>query len=418
MRIDLIHQAYEIAKDRYATLGVDTEMVLNQLQDFHLSLHCWQADDLVGFEPTTHEISGGIQRTGNYLGRARNIDELRQDIEKAKSLIPGNHRLNLHAIYGDFKGQKVDRNEINYGHFLSWMQWSREHHMPLDFNCTNFSHPKSGSLTLSNPNNEIRAFWTEHVRRCRKIANTLGECQHDPCVMNLWIHDGVKDLTVNRLLYRQMLEESLDQIYVEKYPWVKDSIEAKLFGIGLETMTVGSYDFYVTYAVKHQKMMTLDLSQFHATEQVADKISALMMHVPELMIHLSRAVRWASDHVPLMDDNMLEVFQEIIRSSAIHRVRYALDYFDPSINRVGAYVIGSRAAQKCMLRALLEPTSLIHGYELAGQGFQKLALLEECKSLPWNAVYDEFCLRNDMPVGSDIITEIELYERKVLSKRL
>ncbi len=418
MKNQVIHAAYEIAKERYAELGIDTEQVLRQLQDFHLSMHCWQADDVCGFEPQAGAISGGIQSTGNYPGKARNIDELRADILKAKSLIPGSHRLNLHEIYGEFNGKIIDRNECDVNLFRGWIEWAREHDTKLDFNSTNFSHPKSGSLTISHPDKAIREFWIEHMKRCRAIANAIGEAQQDPCIINLWIHDGSKDLTVDRLLYRSLLKESLDEILKEKYKWEKPSLESKVFGIGLETMTVGSNDFYTAYAAKNNVMITLDTGHFHPTESVADKVSSMLLFVPELMLHVSRPVRWDSDHVTIMDDPTLELFQEIVRAGATDRVHYGLDYFDGSINRIGAYVIGSRAAQRCMLRALLEPVRTIHAHELAEQGFQKLAWLEEEKSLPWQAVYDEFCVRNNVPVGLDFIADVEQYEREVTAKRV
>ncbi len=412
-----IHAAYAIAKERYAQLGIDTEAVLEQLKNFHLSMHCWQADDVTGFEPAQNALSGGIQSTGNYPGKARNIDELRQDILKAKSLIPGTHRLNLHEIYGEFNGKFVDRNECTIDLFRGWIQWAAEHNTKLDFNSTSFSHPKSGNLTLANPNEEIRQFWIEHTRRCRAIANEIGEAQQDPCCINIWIHDGSKDFTVNRLLYRSLLKDSLDKILETKYRWEKPSVESKLFGIGLETMTVGSNDFYTAYASRNNLMITLDTGHFHPTESVADKVSSMLLFVPELMLHVSRPVRWDSDHVTLMDDPTLELFQEIVRADALNRVHYGLDYFDGSINRIGAYVIGSRAAQRCMTRALLEPVQTVRNYELSDKGFQKLAYIEEEKSLPWSAVYDEFCVRENVPVGLDIIPEIEQYERDVTARR-
>lgn len=412
-----IHAAYAIAKERYAQLGIDTEAVLEQLKNFHLSMHCWQADDVTGFEPAQNALSGGIQSTGNYPGKARNIDELRQDILKAKSLIPGTHRLNLHEIYGEFNGKFVDRNECTIDLFRGWIQWAAEHNTKLDFNSTSFSHPKSGNLTLANPNEEIRQFWIEHTRRCRAIANEIGEAQQDPCCINIWIHDGSKDFTVNRLLYRSLLKDSLDKILETKYRWEKPSVESKLFGIGLETMTVGSNDFYTAYASRNNLMITLDTGHFHPTESVADKVSSMLLFVPELMLHVSRPVRWDSDHVTLMDDPTLELFQEIVRADALNRVHYGLDYFDGSINRIGAYVIGSRAAQRCMTRALLEPVQTVRNYELKDKGFQKLAYIEEEKSQPWSAVYDEFCVRENVPVGLDIIPEIEQYERDVTALR-
>ena len=416
MKDTLITKAYDIARERYAAIGVDTDKALRTLQDFHLSLHCWQADDVAGFE-SAGELTGGIQATGNYPGKARNIDELRQDILKAASYIPGTHRLNLHEIYGDFGGKFVDRDEVEPCHFESWMQWGKEHNMKLDFNSTSFSHPRSGNLSLASPDEGTRSFWIEHTKRCRAISEEMGRRQGDPCIMNLWIHDGSKDITVNRYKYRALLKDSLDQIFATEYTNMKDCIESKVFGIGLESYTVGSNDFYIGYASQRGKLVTLDTGHFHPTESVADKVSSLLLFVPELMLHVSRPVRWDSDHVTIMDDPTLDLFSEIVRAGALDRVHYGLDYFDGSINRIGAYVIGSRAAQKCMLRALLEPVETLREYEESDRGFQRLALLEECKSLPWNAVWDMFCLTNSVPVGAEFIPEIERYEAEVTSKR-
>lgn len=417
MKEELVRKAYEVAKERYAEIGVDTEKVLKQLQDFHLSLHCWQADDVAGFEVQAGSLSGGIQSTGNYPGKARNIDELRADILEAKSLIPGNHRLNLHEIYGDFKGKVVDRDEVTVEYFQSWIDWAKENDTKLDFNSSSFSHPKSGSLSLSNPDEGIRGFWVEHTKRCRDIANAMGEAQGDPCIMNLWVHDGCKDMSVNHMLYRSLLKKSLDEIFAKKQPMMKDCIEGKVFGIGLESFTVGSHDFYTAYAAQNQKILTIDTGHYHPTESPADKVSAVLQFVPELMLHVSRPVRWDSDHVTIMDDPTQELFSEIVRADALDRVHYGLDFFDGSINRIGAYVIGSRASQKCMLRALLEPKATISEAELKGQGYRVLALLEEQKAMPWQAVYDEFCMRNAVPVGQDFMKEIDSYEANVTSKR-
>jgi len=409
-------KAYEIAKERYASLGIDTEKVLNQLQNFHLSMHCWQADDVAGFE-STGDLTGGIQATGNYPGKARNIDELRTDILKAKSLIPGNHRLNLHEIYGEFGGKKVDRDEVGVEHFQGWIDWSKQTKTPLDFNSTSFSHPKSGNLSLSNPDKGIRDFWIEHTKRCRDIADAMGKAQGDLCIMNVWVHDGCKDLSVNHMMYRANLKDSLDKIFAEKKSYMKDCIEGKVFGIGLESFTVGSHDFYTAYAAKNGKILTIDTGHYHPTESPAEKVSAVLQFVPELMLHVSRPVRWDSDHVTLMDDSTLELFSEIVRAGATDRVHYGLDYFDGAINRIGAYVIGSRAAQKCMLRALLEPTEIIRKYELEGKTCQVLTYLEEAKGLPWGAIYDEFCERNNVPVGESFLNEINKYEKEVTSRR-
>ena len=417
MKDSAINQAYELAKERYASIGIDTEKVLSHLQDFHLSMHCWQADDVKGFEVQAGALSGGIQSTGNYPGAARNIDELRADILKAKSLIPGSHRLNLHEIYGDFQGKVVDRDEVTVEHFQSWIDWAKDNNTLLDFNSSSFSHPKSGNLSLSNPDKGIRDFWIEHTKRCRDIADAMGKAQGDPCIMNLWVHDGCKDVSVNHYLYRSLLKDSLDQIFAESKTDMKDCIEGKVFGIGLESFTVGSHDFYTAYAAQNGKIPTIDTGHYHPTESPADKVSALLCYVPELMLHVSRPIRWDSDHVTIMDDPTQELFSEIVRADALGRVHYGLDFFDGSINRIGAYIIGTRSAQKCMLRALLEPRELISKYELEDRHFEVLALMEEAKALPWNAVYDEFCLRNSVPVGSDFIAEVQAYEKDVLSKR-
>lgn len=417
MNSKLTTQTYALAKERYAAIGIDTEEVLEQLRNFHLSMHCWQADDVKGFEVQAGALSGGIQSTGNYPGAARNIDELRADILKAKSLIPGSHRLNLHEIYGDFQGKVVDRDEVTVDHFRSWIDWGRENDTLLDFNSTSFSHPKSGNLSLANPDKGIRDFWIEHTRRCRDIADGIGKAQGDPCIMNIWVHDGCKDVSVNHYLYRSLLRDSLDKIFSEDKVNMKDCIEGKVFGIGLESFTVGSHDFYTAYAAANGKIPTIDTGHYHPTESPADKVSALLCFVPELMLHVSRPVRWDSDHVTIMDDPTQELFSEIVRAGALDRVHYGLDFFDGAINRIGAYVIGTRSAQKCMLRALLEPRELISRYELEDRHFEVLALMEEAKSLPWNAVYDEFCLRSNVPVGDAFIADIQAYEKDVLSKR-
>ena len=375
-----ILQAYNLAAERYAQLGIDTEAVLAAMQRFALSLHCWQADDVTGFEGAG-ELTGGIQSTGNYPGKARNVDELRADIEMATSLIPGKHRLNLHEIYGEFGGKKVDRDQVGIEHFQGWMDWSAATGMKLDFNTTSFSHPLSGDLSLSNPDKAIRDFWIEHSKRCRAIAEEMGKRQGDPSILNIWVHDGSKDTTVNKLKYRTHLKESLDEIFATKYDNIKDCLESKVFGIGLESFTVGSNDFYIGYAAQNNKIVTLDTGHFHPTESVADKVSSLLLYVPELMLHVTRAVRWDSDHVTTLNDETIELCREIVRCDALDKVHFGLDFFDGSINRIGAYVIGSRAAQKAMLQALLEPLALLRQYEAEGKFFQRLALLEEAKRM-------------------------------------
>ncbi|MDD6668606.1 MAG: L-rhamnose isomerase [Bacteroidales bacterium] len=416
MKTENIESAYAYAKERFAAIGVDTDAAIAKMNEIHLSLHCWQADDVAGFE-NAGSLTGGIQATGNYPGKARNIDELRADIAKVKTLLPGTHRLNLHEIYGDFAGERVDRDQVEPRHFESWMQWAKENNMKLDFNSTSFSHPKSGSLSLSNPDKGIRDFWIEHTKRCRAVAEEIGKRQGDPCIMNLWIHDGSKDITVNRMLYRSLLKDSLDEIFAQKYDNMKDCLESKVFGIGLESYTVGSSDFYTAYCAQNNKIVTLDTGHFHPTESVADKVSSLLLYVPELMLHVSRPVRWDSDHVTIMNDDTLDLCREIVRCNAIDRVHIGLDYFDASINRIGAYIIGARATQKCVLLALLEPIESLRKYEAADKGFERLAMLEELKSMPWGAVWDMYCLRNNVPVGEEYIAEIESYEAEITSKR-
>lgn len=417
MKQEKIIAAYEAAKERYAQFGVDTEKALEALGKISLSLHCWQTDDVTGFENPDGQLTGGIQATGNYPGKARNIDEVRQDIEKVKSLVPGHHRLSLHAIYGDFRGKKIDRNEIEPEHFQSWIDWAKENDMKLDFNSTSFSHPKSGDLTLASRDKGIRDFWIEHTVRSRKIADEMGRQLGSKACHNLWIHDGSKDLTVDRYLYRSLLKDSLDQIYSHKFPHVKDAVECKLFGTGLESFTVGSHEFYMGYALRNDIMATLDLGHFHPTEEIYDKISSLLLFFPELLLHVSRPVRWDSDHVVILNDSVQMLAQEIVWADALSRVNIGLDYFDASINRIGAYVVGIRATQKAFLQALLSPIATLREYEVSGRNFERLALLEETKSLPWNDVYNYFCLKNNVPVAEEFIADVAAYEKDVTSKR-
>ena len=411
-----ILKAYEAARERYAELGIDTDKAVAQLEQVPISLHCWQTDDVVGFERNV-ALSGGIQTTGNYPGRARNVDEVRQDIIEVKSLLAGNHRLNLHETYGEFGDKFVDRDEVEVKHFQGWIDWAKQQNLKLDFNSTSFSHPKSGNLTLANPDDDIRNFWIEHTKRCRRIADAMGKAQDDPCIMNIWVHDGSKDLTVNRMHYRQILKDSLDEILSEQLPHMKSCLEAKLFGIGLESYTVGSHDFYAGYCSKNNVIYTLDTGHYEQTENVSDMVASLLLFVPELMLHVSRPVRWDSDHVTIMNDQTLDLFKELVRADALHRAHVGLDYFDASINRIGAYIIGVRATQRCLLSALLEPIKKLREYEAADKGFQRLALLEEAKSMPMGAVFDYFCLKNNVPVGTDYMAEVERYEREELSKR-
>ena len=411
-----ILNAYKLAKERYAALGIDTDQAIATLEKIPISLHCWQTDDVMGFESNAG-LSGGIQTTGNYPGRARTIDEVRADLEFVNSLLAGTQRVNLHEIYGDFGGKFVDRDQVSVEHFQSWIDWGKSVGMKLDFNSTSFGHPKSGDLSLANPDPAIRAFWIEHTKRCRRIADAMGKAQGDPCIMNIWVHDGLKDLTVERKCYRELLAASLDEILAEDLPDMKSCVEAKLFGIGLESFTVGSHDFYAGYCATRKVIYTLDTGHYEPTENVSDMIPSLLLYVPELMLHVSRPIRWDSDHVTLMNDQTLDLFKEIVRAEALHRAHIGLDYFDASINRIGAYLIGTRATQKCLLQALLEPLALLRQYEDKGQGFEKLALMEEMKSLPFGAVYDYFNLKNDVPVGEEFIAKIQQYEKEVTMKR-
>jgi L-rhamnose isomerase len=415
-----ITQAFENAKARYADLGIDVEKAIKQLEKLPISLHCWQADDVTGFENGDGELTGGIQATGNYPGKARSMAELRADIEKAMSLIPGEHRVNLHAFYGDFGGETVDRNQIEPKHFQSWIDWAKEKNYKLDFNCTCFSHEKSAEgFTLSHPDPAIRKFWIDHVIRCRKIAEEMGRQLESKCMHNIWIPDSSKDLTVDRLQYRQNLKDSLDTIFEYKTNdvYMKDCIESKLFGIGGESYTVGSHEFYMGYGVRNNVVVTLDSGHFHPTEVISDKISSLLLFLPEVMLHVSRGVRWDSDHVVILSDELQAIAQEIVRANAVDKVHIGLDYFDASINRIGAYVIGVRATQKALLQAFLEPIAQLRAYEAKGQNFERLALLEEAKSLPWAAIFDYYCMNKGVVAGEAFIAVIQQYEKDVTSKR-
>ena len=423
MKKDNVLQSYNDAKEQYAALGVDTDAALKKLDQVKISLHCWQADDVGGFETPDAELGsgGGIQATGNYPGKAKTIDQLIQDIDKVMSLLPGSQRLNLHAIYGDFKGEKVDRNQIEVKHFQRWIDWAKKNKTGIDFNPTCFSHPYAADgYTLSSKNEDYRKFWVEHVKRTRKIAAEMGKQLGTPSVNNIWIHDGSKDLPVDRNAHRAILKKSLDEIFLEDYPkeYLKDSLEPKLFGIGLEAMTVGSAEFYLAYATRSKKLMCLDNGHFHPTEQVGDKISAVLQFLDEILLHITRPIRWDSDHVVIFNDDLQLIAQEIVRCNALSRVKVGLDYFDASLNRIGAYVIGTRAAQLAFLYALLEPYETLKKYEEAGQSFERLALMEVMKTKPLGAVYNYYCLTNNVPVAEDYIAVIQQYEKDVLSKRV
>ncbi len=417
----MIQEAYELARKKYEGIGVDVEKAMDKLKSIPISVHCWQGDDVGGFERPNATLSGGgIQATGNYPGKARTIKELRQDLEKVFSLVPGSHRLALQASYGEFGSKFVDRNEIRPEHFQGWIDWAKKNNLKLDFNCTLFSHPKANEgFTLSSKNKDIRNFWIEHVRRCREISAEIGKQLGSACVHNIWIPDGIKDIPVDRAGYRLLLIDSLDKILEKKYSpeIMEDSVEGKLFGIGSESYVVGSHEFYLSYAVENNTLLTIDTGHFHQGENVADKISAILPFVNGIFLHISRGIRWDSDHVAILSDDLIQLMQEIVRNPDMDRVRIALDYFDASINRVGAYVIGIRAAQKALLFTLLEPWKVLRNYEEQGKNFQRLATLEELKTFPYGAVWDYFCYKNNVPVQNQWISEVEQYEQKIQLKR-
>jgi L-rhamnose isomerase len=421
MKKEHVEKAYKLAKEQYAALGVDTDKVIADMSDVKISLHCWQTDDVGGFEKPGAELGGGgIQVTGNFPGKATTIEQMRTDLDKVMSLLPGKQRLNLHAIYGEFEGKTVDRDQIEPKHFRGWIKWAKERGIGLDFNCTCFSHPYADDgFTLSSRNEKIRKFWIEHTKRCRAIGAEMGKKLGTPSVHNIWIPDGSKDTPVDRNTLRKHLKKSLDEIFEVKYPkkYLKDSVESKLFGIGSESMVVGSHDFYLGYAIKNNTMITLDNGHFHPTEQVGDKISAILQYIDEILLHLTRGVHWDSDHVLTFNDELLLIAQEIVRCKALSRVSVGLDFFDASLNRIGAYVVGTRAAQMAFMYALLEPRKTLVKYEEQGKNFERLALLELLKSKPFGAVWDYYCLTNNVPVGEDYIQEIGKYEKEVLLKR-
>ena len=417
-----IQSAYTAARERYAALGVDTDAALARLAKVPISLHCWQGDDVGGFESAGGELSGGgIHATGNYPGKARSIEELRQDLDKALSLIPGRHRLNLHALYADFGGARpVPRNELTTAHFQSWVNWCKERSLGLDFNPSFFSHPLANDgFTLSSNNPAVRTFWIEHGKTCRRIAADMGRQVGSPVITNFWIPDGYKDTPVDRKAPRERLEAALDEIFAEAIDPKHnlDAVESKLFGIGSESYVVGSHEFYLGYAIKNQKLYCLDAGHFHPTEALADKISAVMRWVPALLLHVSRGVRWDSDHVVSLDDPTKAIMEELVRGDFLSRTSIGLDFFDASINRIAAWVIGTRNAIKALLLALLEPTSRLRALEAEGDYTQRLALLEEIKTLPFGAIWDEYCRRQNVPAGAKWIEDVKSYESSVLSKR-
>ncbi|HAU38706.1 MAG TPA: L-rhamnose isomerase [Phycisphaerales bacterium] len=415
-----VEAAYAQASQRYAQFGVDTDQALKRLASLAVSIHCWQGDDVTGFEGAGGLSDGGIQVTGNYPGRARNADELRRDLDKAMSLIPGRHRANLHALYAETGGRRVERNALKPEHFSAWIDWAKQRKIGLDFNGTFFSHPKAASgFTLASRDEGIRRFWVEHAIASRNIGLHMGRQLGSPCVTNLWIPDGAKDLPADRKGPREILRRSLDEIFAEKLDraCLLDAVECKLFGIGSESYVVGSHEFYLGYAFAHDLLLCLDAGHFHPTETISDKISSVLTFLDELLLHVSRGVRWDSDHVVILSDDLLAIAQEIVRGDYLSRVHVALDYFDASINRIAAWVIGTRAMLKAMLIALLEPVAMLQELEANGDNTARLALMEECKSLPASAVWDYHCLRQGVPVGPVWIDEVRTYERDELSRR-
>lgn len=415
-----IEQAYQLARDQYSEWGVDTESAIKQLARIPISMHCWQGDDVSGFENPDGELTGGIAVTGNYPGKARTPDQLRADLDQAMALIPGAHRLNLHASYADTGGKRVERDELQPEHFHSWIDWAKQKEIGLDFNPTFFSHSKSADgFTLSHQDNGIRQFWIEHGICCRRIAAAMGKALQNPCITNFWMPDGSKDTPIDRKGPRERLAASLDTIFAESIdPKLnKDAVECKLFGLGSESYVVGSHEFYLGYAVRNKKLLCLDAGHFHPTEVISDKISAVLQWVDEVLLHVSRGVRWDSDHVVTFTDELQAIMQEIVRGGYLERVHVGLDFFDASINRIAAWVIGTRATSRALLQALLEPTSLLRKFEEEGNLTARLAMLEEIKNLPASAVWDYYCQTNEVPVGRAWLDEVQTYEKQILSKR-
>jgi len=416
-----IEAAYAVARERYAALGVDTEAALATLATISLSLHCWQGDDVAGFENPGGPLEGGIAATGNYPGKARNADELRSDLDMVYRLLPGRHRLNLHAIYAETGGVKVGRDELRPEHFAAWLDWAKAGGHGIDFNPTCFSHPLAADgLTLSHPDPAIRRFWINHCIACRRIGAHFGQALGTPCITNIWIPDGMKDNPVDRLGPRERLRESLDAILAEPLDPVhnRDAVEAKLFGIGSESYVVGSHEFYLGYAIRRPGViLCLDTGHFHPTELVSDKISSVLLYVDDILLHVSRGVRWDSDHVVTLSDETQAIMQEVVRGGFLSRTHIGLDFFDASINRVAAWTIGARNALRALLIALLEPTERLRELERAGDFTARLALLEELKGMPWGAVWDAYCHRHDVPAGASFLNEVRRYETDVLTAR-
>lgn len=415
--MDTIQQAYALARERYAALGVDTDAALNTLERISLSLHCWQGDDVNGFENPDGALTGGIAATGNYPGKARNAEELRRDLDVVYRLLPGSHRLNLHAIYLE-TDTPVARNAIEPRHFAGWVEWARAGGHGLDFNPTCFSHPLAADgFTLSHRDPAIRQFWIEHCIASRRIGEYFGKELGTPAITNIWIPDGYKDTPADRFTPRRLLLESLDQILAETLPHNLDSVEPKLFGLGSESYVTGSMEFYAAYAVSRRVLLTLDSGHFHPTESIADKISSLLLYLDGLLLHISRGVRWDSDHVVTFNDDLQAIAAEIIRADAFDRIHIGLDYFDASINRVAAWVIGARNTLRALLNALLQPRTLLDRYEAEGDFTSRLALQEELKAMPSTAVWEYYCQQKGVPVGMDVLRVVKEYEQQELSKR-
>ncbi len=415
-----IARAYEWAREQYARLGVDTERALTVLARVPVSLHCWQGDDVGGFENDLGLTGGGIQATGNYPGRARTADELRADLDQAFRLIPGRHRLNLHAIYAETAGLEVERYEVAPEHFRGWIDWARERRLGIDFNGTFFSHPRAADgFTLSSRDEGTRRFWVRHGIACRKIGERFGRELGSACVTNVWIPDGYKDIPVDRKTPRALLRRSLDELFAEPLDprYHRDAVESKLFGIGSESYVVGSHEFYLAYALANRKVLCLDSGHFHPTEGIADKLSAVLTYLEEVLLHVSRGVRWDSDHVVILSDEVRAIAEEVVRGDYLDRVHIGLDFFDASINRVAAWVIGTRCLLKALLLALLEPIRQLRDCEAAGDYTGRLALLEELKTLPFGAVWDEYCVRQDVAIGLAWLDDVRAYERTVLARR-
>jgi L-rhamnose isomerase len=412
-----IQSAYNIAKERYAAIGVDTEAVLQQLEKIAISIHCWQGDDVRGFENPKGDLGGGLATTGNYPGRARTADELRQDLDMLYNLLPGSHRLNLHAIYLD-TDQKVERNAIEPRHFASWKDWAKANDHGIDFNPTCFSHPLAADgFTLAHRDPAVRKFWIEHCIASRKIGDWFGRELSTPAVTNIWIPDGYKDTPVDRSTPRELLLDSLDKILAEKLSHNLDAVEPKLFGIGSESYVVGSMEFYSGYAQSREILLTLDSGHFHPTESIADKISSILLYLDQLLLHVSRGVRWDSDHVVTFDDDLQAITWEIVRADALDRIHIGLDYFDASINRVAAWTIGARNTIRALLNAMLEPLEMMKAFEVEGDYSQRLAIQEESKVLPSGAVWDYYCMLKEVPVGIAFMDDIKRYEKSILSER-